>query len=157
MTRESGTGRLDRSPIHLLHRAGQCAGDVFQGEIGQSDVTPRQYAVLLTVSQHEGLSQTQLVERTGVDRSTLADIVRRMLKKGLLQRRRTKEDARAYAVRLTDEGWRTLKACEPLVKRVDNRILEALPAHNRDQFLADLAIIIESLKSERAADDLDAD
>ena len=150
MKREPGPGRLDRSPIHLLHRAGQCAGDVFQGEIGESDLTPRQYAVLLTVSQNEGLSQTQLVERTGVDRSTLADIVRRMLKKGLLQRRRTKEDARAYAVRLTEEGSRVLKACEPLVKRVDDRILEVLPESSRDQFLADLAVIIEGLATEQA-------
>lgn len=148
MTRESGSGRLDRSPIHLLHRAGQCAGDVFQGEIGDASLTPRQYAVLLTVAQNEGLSQTDLVIKTGVDRSTLADIVRRMLKKGLLQRRRTKEDARAYAVRLTDEGRRVLKTCEPLAKRVDDRILEALPAKNRDQFLADLALIIESLAAE---------
>lgn len=145
MTRESGTGRLDRSPIHLLHRAGQCAGDVFHGEIGDTDLTPRQYAVLLTVAQNEGLSQTQLVERTGVDRSTLADIVRRMLKKGLLQRRRTKEDARAYAVRLTDEGWRVLNICEPVVKRIEQRILDALPEGNRDQFLEDLSVIIESL------------
>ena len=152
MKRETDIGRLDRSPIHLLHRAGQCAGDVFQGEIGESDLTPRQYAVLLTVSQNEGLSQTQLVERTGVDRSTLADIVRRMLKKGLLQRRRTKEDARAYAVRLTDEGWRVLKACEPLVRRVDDRILEVLPASSRDQFLADLAVIIDSLAAEQPSD-----
>lgn len=148
MTRESGSGRLDRSPIHLLHRAGQCAGDIFQGEIGEASLTPRQYAILLTVAQNEGLSQTDLVIKTGVDRSTLADIVRRMLKKGLLQRRRTKEDARAYAVRLTDEGRRVLKTCEPLAKRVDDRILEALPAKNRDQFLADLALIIESLAAE---------
>ncbi|MGE0765358.1 MAG: MarR family winged helix-turn-helix transcriptional regulator [Hyphomicrobiaceae bacterium] len=149
MTRESGTGRLDRSPIHLLHRAGQCAGDIFHGEIGDADLTPRQYAVLLTVAQNEGLSQTQLVERTGVDRSTLADIVRRMLKKGLLQRRRTKEDARAYAVRLTDEGSRVLDACEPLVKRIEQRILDALPEENRTQFLADLAVIIDSLSDEQ--------
>ena len=78
--------------------------------MGVGDLTPRQFAVLVTVSQNEGLSQTHLVERTGIDRSTLADIVRRMLKKGLLQRRRTKEDARAYAVKLTEEGWRVLRS-----------------------------------------------
>ena len=48
-----------------------------------------------------------------------------MLKKGLLQRRRTKEDARAYAVKLTDEGWRVLKAADPLARKVDERILAA--------------------------------
>ncbi|MGH7488218.1 MAG: MarR family winged helix-turn-helix transcriptional regulator, partial [bacterium] len=83
MKRESGSSRLERSPIHLMHRAGQSASDIFSAEMGGSELTPRQYAVLLTVAQNEGLSQTDLVQRTGVDRSTLADIVRRMLKKGL--------------------------------------------------------------------------
>jgi DNA-binding MarR family transcriptional regulator len=143
--REMAVVRLERSPIHLLHRAGQCASDVFQGEMGEGDLTPRQYAVLVAVSQNEGLSQTNLVEKTGVDRSTLADIVRRMLKKGLLQRRRTKDDARAYAVKLTDEGWRILKAADPLAKRVDEKILAALPGQQRERFLQDLSLIVEAL------------
>lgn len=137
--------RLMRSPIHMLHRAGQCAGDVFQAEMGGGDLTPRQFAVLVTVSGNEGISQTGLVDRTGIDRSTLADIVRRMLKKGLLQRRRTKEDARAYAVRLTEEGKRVLRSTEPLTKRVDDLVLQSLPARQRDQFLSDLATIVEAL------------
>lgn len=145
------SGRLDRSPVHLLHRAGQCAGDIFQSELGDGDLTPRQYAVLLTVSTNEGLSQTHLVERTGIDRSTLADIVRRMLKKGLLTRRRTKEDARAYAVKLTEEGWRTLKSAEPATRRVDERILSALPSSQRERFINDLNTIVSGLGALQAS------
>jgi len=113
--------------------------------MGGGDLTPRQYAVLVAVAQNEGVSQTHLVEKTGVDRSTLADIVRRMLKKGLLQRRRTKDDARAYAVKLTEEGWRVLKAADPLAKRVDDKILAALPGQQRERFLQDLTLIVEAL------------
>ncbi len=145
MARESASNRLERSPLHLLHRAGQCAAEVFQTELGSGDVTPRQYAVLVTVSQNEGLSQTHLVERTGIDRSTLADIVRRMLKKGLLQRRRTREDARAYAVKLTEEGWRVLKSVDPLARKVDDRILASLPAGQRERLLQDLNAIVQAL------------
>jgi DNA-binding MarR family transcriptional regulator len=145
MARDPAPNRLERSPLHLLHRAGQCAAEVFQAELGGGDLTPRQFAVLVTVSQNEGLSQTHLVDRTGIDRSTLADIVRRMLKKGMLQRRRTKEDARAYAVKLTDEGWRVLKSAEPLSRKVDDRILSALSAGQRDKFLQDLNSIVQVL------------
>jgi len=129
----------------LLHRAGQCAADLFQTELGADDLTPRQYAVLLTVSLNEGLNQTQLVERTGIDRSTLADVVRRMLKKGMLQRRRTRDDARAYAVKLTDEGAKILKSHDPMARRVDDRILASLPAGQRDRFLGDLNAIVRVL------------
>lgn len=138
-------GRLERSPIHLLHRAGQCASDIFQDEMGEGDLTPRQYAVLVAVAQNEGVSQTLLVEKTGVDRSTLADIVRRMLKKGLLQRRRTREDARAYSVKLTEDGWKVLKAADPLAKRVDDKILAVLPGQQRERFLQDLSLIVKAL------------
>lgn len=145
VARDSAQNRLDRSPLHLLHRAGQCAAEAFQTEIGSDELTPRQFAVLVAVSQNEGLSQTHLVERTGIDRSTLADIVRRMLKKGLLQRRRTREDARAYAVKLTEEGARVLKSADPLAKRVDERILGSLSASQRERFLQDLSVIVQGL------------
>ena len=145
MAREPVNNRLERSPLHLLHRAGQCAAEMFQIELGGDDLTPRQYAVLLTVAQNEGLNQTQLVERTGIDRSTLADIVRRMLKKGLLQRRRTRDDARAYSVKLTEQGARILKAHDPLARRVDERILASLPNAQRDRFLQDLNAIVQAL------------
>lgn len=155
MSEDSDESRLKRSPVHLLHRAGQCAGDVFGAEMATGDLTPRQYAVLATVAENEGLSQTGLVNRTGIDRSTLADVVRRMLKKGLLQRRRTKEDARAYSVRLTEEGWQAMRAAEPAARRVDDRILSALAPSQRDQFLEDLNTIVAVLdkteKQDKAA------
>lgn len=144
--------RLERSPLHLLHRAGQCASEVFQVEVGSDELTPRQYAILVTVAHHEGVSQTQLVDLTGIDRSTLADVVRRMLKKGLLQRRRTRDDARAYAVKLTEEGSRVLKTHEPMARRVDERILASLPAQQRDRFLQDLNAIVEALDRSREKD-----
>jgi len=145
-------GRLQQSPTHLLHRACQCAGNIFQREIHERELTPRQFAVLLTVYQNEGLSQTHLVEKTGIDRSTLADVVRRMLKKGLLQRRRTREDARAYAVKLIEEGWRVLDAADPLAKRVDEKELSAIPGQQRERFVQDLNAIVVALGKLEAAE-----
>ena len=93
--------------------------------------------ISVSTTQHPTLTRA-----AGRPFARLADIVRRMLKKGLLQRRRTKEDARAYAVKLTDEGWRVLKSAEPLSRKVDDRILSALSAGQRDKFLQDLNSIV---------------
>ena len=136
---------LETSAVHLLHRAGQRAGDIFADEMSKVKLTPRQYAVLVSVAEHEGLSQTGLVDRTGIDRSTLADIIRRMLRKGLLQRKRTKEDARAYSVRLTEEGRQLLEAAAPGASRSEERLLAALPREQRDAFLLALATIVKSM------------
>jgi DNA-binding MarR family transcriptional regulator len=140
-------GSLEQSALHLLHRAEQCASEYFLNVASDGDITPRQYAVLTTIASDEGLSQTHLVERTGIDRSTIADITRRLLKRGLVQRRRTREDARAYAVKLTDAGWRALKSTEPVVKSVDEKILSILPVSERERFLEDLSAIVTALRA----------
>lgn len=141
------TSDLQRSPIHLLHRAGQCAADIFRAELERSELTPRQLAILISIAENEGESQTVLVERTGVDRSTLADVVRRMQKKGLVQRRRTREDARAYSVKLTEAGRELLQKGEPLARRVDQRLLQALPDKHRKQFLEALQSVVATLQA----------
>jgi MarR family transcriptional regulator, temperature-dependent positive regulator of motility len=142
---------LDRSPIHLLHRAYQVVDQVFAAGMHANGLTARQLAVLVAISENEGLSQTDLVERTGVDRSTIADVVKRLKSKRLLQRHRTKEDTRTYAVKLTEEGQRMLRTAEPLAKRIDDRILDALPAKQRDQFMRALASVISSLERTASA------
>jgi MarR family transcriptional regulator, temperature-dependent positive regulator of motility len=137
-------GSLRRSPMHLLHRALQRADDCFLHDV-PTDLTPRQLVVLLAVAETEGANQTRLVDATGIDRSTLADIVRRLVKRHLLKRRRGRRDARSYSVKLTDEGRQMLLAAEPVGKDVDQRILDILPPDCRRQFLASLQMIINSL------------
>lgn len=133
--------------MHLLHRAGQCADELFTVNVGAADLTPRQYAVLRAIASSEEPSQTVLVEKTGIDRSTMADIMRRLLSKSLVQRRRTRKDARMYAVRLTDKGIAALKAAEPAARSTDDRILGSLPAAQRDLFLKSLSRIVEAIGS----------
>ena len=106
MTGNKDVKQLSRSPYHLLKRAAQYAAHIYQEEVGKSGLTQRQYTVLLAVDQHEGISQTRLVKLTGIDRSTLADLVARLLAQGYLQRRRTKDDARTNSVRITAAGKR---------------------------------------------------
>lgn len=136
---------LNHSAIHLLHRAGQCAGDLFTKEVMHDGLTPRQFAVLLTVSRKEGLSQTDIVDRTGIDRSTLADIIRRMLNKSLIARRRSKSDARVYSVALTDEGRKALLEAEPAAVQADTRLLAALAPAKRGEFMESLAVIVRAM------------
>ena len=99
---------LDTSLVHLLHQASQAAEQIFAAGRSKDGPTPRQLAVLAAIAQNEGLSQTDIVQHTGIDRSTLADIVRRLKERGFVVRKRTKEDARAYAVKLTKEGQHVL-------------------------------------------------
>ncbi len=137
---------LMNSALHLLHRAGQRADELFSATMGENDLTPRQFAVLKSVAKSEDLSQTALVQETGIDRSTLADIVRRLIKKGLLQRKRTSHDARMYAVRLTAGGRELLRAAEPAVKNTEEQLLAVLPVRQRSAMIDALSTIVTALE-----------
>ncbi len=144
------TGPLDRSPSHLLHRALQRALDIYAETAGPTAVTQRQFAVLSAVSSHEGLTQADLVRSTGIDRSTLAELVARMLGKGLIARERSNEDGRANTVSLTDKGRTSLQEAEPRAQAADDEILGLIPSGKRSAFLAGL----RALSSQRVrADD----
>lgn len=139
------TEKVNSSALHLLHRAGQIADELFTVSIGSSDLTPRQYEVLRAISLSDEPSQTQLVDMTGIDRSTLADIVRRLVDRGLVMRKRTRHDARMYALRLSDKGMATIRDAEPAVTMTDERLLGALPARDRDAFVKGLERMVSEL------------
>ena len=126
---------LDRSPSHLLHRVLQLALDVYAEEVGRGAITQRQYAVLAAVEAQEGLSQTDLVRITGIDRSTLADMAQRMISKGLLARERSTDDARANTIGLTEQGRLALEEIRPKVAAADARLLRLLSSGKREGFL----------------------
>ena len=127
-----GLAALDKSPSHLLHRALQLALDIYAEEQGEGGVTQRQYAVLAAVEAYEGLTQTDLVKTTGIDRSTLADMAARMIAKGLLERQRSLSDARANAVSLTEAGRLALAEARPKMEAADARLLRRLSGAKRE-------------------------
>lgn len=147
MTRNSNEPDLGQSPLHLFHRAVQVVTEIYQAEMSSYDLTARQYAVLFALAHSEGMSQSKLVDATGIDRSTMADIVRRMLKKGIIQRKRDKDDARAYEVKITDEGQRLFKAVSPIVQRIEDKLLSSLNGRRVDEFLTNLGMIVGSVST----------
>ncbi len=120
--------------------------EIYQAEMSSYDLTARQYAVLVALAHSEGMSQSKLVDATGIDRSTMADIVRRMLKKGIIQRKRDKDDARAYEVTITEEGQRLFEAVRPIIQRIEEKLLSALNDKKVDEFLAQLGSIVSNAR-----------
>jgi DNA-binding MarR family transcriptional regulator len=135
---------LARSPSHLLHRAQQLAADRFVRALGTDNVTLRQFAVLAAIAGQTGQTQTDLVNATGIDRSTLADMVLRMEERGLLVRGRAEDDGRAKSVSLTSAGRSAFNAAGPSAKAADDALLAAIPRSKR-------GALIEALQALAAA------
>lgn len=134
---------LGNSPGHLLHRAQQRVADMTTQALRAYGLTPRQYAVLLALKDEKSLTQSSLVRETGIDRSTLADMLARMGKRGLTASHRTESDARANLVSITPQGERAVAAVTPKVVEAEQRMLSALPNPMRDTFVAALQEIAQ--------------
>lgn len=120
---------IDGTLLHLLHRASQVADDIYISETEGLDLTPRQFVVLAAIEEQDGPSQSDIVARTGVDRSTLADITKRLVKKKLIARRRSRSDARAYVISITAEGHAQLSRAHAAAMATEGVLQSALSVH----------------------------
>jgi MarR family transcriptional regulator, lower aerobic nicotinate degradation pathway regulator len=144
---------LETSPGHLLRRANQFANDLYTNEVEPPGLTQRQFAVLFAVDRREGASQTELVQATGIDRSTLADMIVRMQNRELLARKRTDKDQRANSVRITPSGRRAMRAAMPAVFKSDEGFLAVLPMRMRGEFIKSLALLAQAANDVQLAED----
>ncbi|MEM9739388.1 MAG: MarR family winged helix-turn-helix transcriptional regulator [Pseudomonadota bacterium] len=135
---------LGGSLSHLLHRAQQLAANESAEKLREAGVTLRQFSVLAAVSQETGSSQSRLVDMTGIDRSTLADMLNRMQRAGLISRAVSEEDARAKSVALTEKGQKALAAAAPAVRGADSALIATLAKNRRAGFVDLLTTLIDA-------------
>lgn len=131
---EADQYRLASSASHLLHRAEQLAADRF-AQLARDTISLRQFAVLVAISERPGLSQSDLVRATGIDRSTLADMLGRMEQRELVVRTPSSSDGRAHSVLLGPSGGTILSAMTKHARAADAAILDLLPRTKRRTFL----------------------
>ncbi|MGJ0203404.1 MarR family transcriptional regulator [Leucobacter sp. gxy201] len=117
---------------HLLRRAQQLHQALWNREVS-SEVSSVQFAALLVIRQRPGLSQAELCDELDLDRSTIADLVDRMVRRGLLARAQSTEDRRRKVLTITERGASTLDEINPGVERVDALLTETLAASERDE------------------------
>ena len=145
------TYNLKTSPSHLLHRAQQIAANESASALAAAGIPLRQFSVLAALSGNDGVSQSDLVNATGIDRSTLADMVARMEKAGLIKRVASKTDKRAKVVSLMAKGKKAYEKALPAVEKADAAIFEALPKTKQATLVSGLKdMVAEADKAEAA-------
>ena len=122
------------APGHLIRRTNQAHTQLW-AEIVPVDITGSQYSILSALSAHGDLDQATVGRLTSLDKSSVAELARRMAQRGLLQRRKDERDARKRVLRITEDGARTVAEAAPYVHRVGQRLLASLDERERAQFL----------------------
>lgn len=122
---------------HLIRRLHQLSTQVFvqRTQAAGFDLTPVQFAALDAIGHHPGTDQATVAELIAYDRATIGGVIERLEQKGWVDRVVSERDRRARELSLTPEGERILAALVPVVRDLQDEILQALSDADRARFL----------------------
>jgi DNA-binding MarR family transcriptional regulator len=129
------------APGHLARRALQLHNALWLKHVGET-LTPLQYAVLTALELEPGIDQRTLGQRVALDKSTIADMVARLSRRGLIARSSDAADARRKLLRLTDDGRALLYEVAPAVFTIGSEMLSPLSPPEREEFLRLLRCLV---------------
>jgi DNA-binding MarR family transcriptional regulator len=125
---------LRDAPGHLLRRNHQRSFEIFHKHVGDK-ITRQQFALLVTLNQNPGASQKDLVDATGIDKSTLKEMLGRMIDRDWILRTRDPRDSRAWAMQITDGGLAVLNEYVDKVAAAQREIIAPLNPDEQALFL----------------------
>ena len=135
---------LASRPGFLIRRLHQIHLSLFAEECAAFKVTPVQYSILTAVDAQPGLEQAALAQQVGIDRATLANVVARLARRGLVRRLQGRQDRRLKHVLPTASCRRLLARMEDPARRAHERTIDALKPRERDGFLKSLAHLVDA-------------
>jgi len=102
-------------------------------EVGE---TPGRFAALMLISRNPGISQTELSNAAGRDKSSLTPLVEDLVRRGLVERKRVTSDRRTYRLTLTPAGKKTLTLLTRCARQHERNLDRVIGMRNRKRFLA---------------------
>jgi DNA-binding MarR family transcriptional regulator len=131
-------------PGYLIRRLHQIHCALFLEECKDSRLTPVQYGLLTALAFRGELDQGSLAEELGLDRTTAAEVLSRLEKRGLVKRKPNPRDRRAKLTKITPRGRTLTAAMFSGMQRAQDRMCAPLTQKERDMFMATLARLIEA-------------
>jgi len=101
-------------------------------EVGES---PGRFATLTLIARNPGISQTELSQAAGRDKSSLTPVVEDLVQRGLVERKRLDHDRRAYCLNVTREGKKTLATMTRCARRHERNLDRLIGLRDRKRFI----------------------
>lgn len=99
-------------------------------------LTPGMGPVLYHLFEHEGCTASTIVQRLGLDKATVTNLLNAMERRGLIAREQVPGDRRCRRLCLTAEGRALAAPCRQLLVRIESRLRANVA--DPEAFIADL-------------------
>jgi DNA-binding MarR family transcriptional regulator len=126
---------------YLLKHAQQRLAEFTAPALAPFGITGRELAVLMSIDDLTPLSQQDVADRLGVDRTTMVTLIDGLEDKDLVVRRPDAEDRRRNVVVLTGAGQATMAEAAEAAEAAEQRFLDQLSAAEVAALRAALQVI----------------
>ena len=137
------TLRLDKGLGFLVRLLDTRFKILYEQLTTQSEITPRQFGVLLTLYKCGTLTLTELAGHIRVDRITLGEMISRMEERSLITKRINENDRRSAEVSLAPFGKHALLELVSGVSQLQTVLLAPLATEDRPHFMRCMKFIAE--------------
>jgi DNA-binding MarR family transcriptional regulator len=130
---------LSQSIFHMLRVFQQEHGVLWAKRLAATPVqqlTKPQYAVLRVIRAYPGIDQVSAGHAAGTDTATLAAMLEKLERRGLLRREVDPGDRRRRQLHLTECGDQMLASAEPVISSLNEELLSRLSAAEQAQLRA---------------------
>jgi MarR family transcriptional regulator for hemolysin len=133
--------KVDVDLMFLLSQASHALETEMTAALHALGISPRAHCVLAHALCGE-LTQSQVAEQCALDKTTMVVTMDELERAGLAERRPSSTDRRARIIAVTPAGERIVADANAIVARIYAEVLAALPAGQRDAFVAGLAQLV---------------
>jgi len=111
------------------------------------NIAAEQFATLKIISEDNEVTQTQIAERLGKNKTTVGRSINSLITKEMIDKRDEKSDRRANNISLTQKGEDILNAAIPIAKNFNESVKNKLTKEDIETFFKVLDIILEESKN----------
>lgn len=129
------------SMLNMLGRADQVVNHLYSRRLKKFGLTNNQYLVLRTIFNHPGLHQREIVVRSGIDRSTLGELLQRMERRRLVLRMYVAGNSKNKRCFATESALKILSEIGSLHLDVDKEIKMMIPSQYWCDFVQALHVL----------------
>lgn len=128
---------------HLIRRSQQIHTMMWNAEVSD-EVTSPQIMILVALARTPGVDQRTLGETVSLDRSTTADIIERLMKRGFLERARDPKDRRRNLLQLTQAGIDLLNTLGPRSEAMNEHLIGVLSSKDQTELVRLLRLFVDA-------------
>jgi DNA-binding MarR family transcriptional regulator len=134
----------------LLRQAWYGLNQALRRRIAHLDLTPDQFTVMRTLLEQHGITQQRLATLISSDANTVASLVNRMEKAGLIERETHEQDGRANRLGVSKRGKAKYDQAREIAVALQGEVLGALSEADCELFLVQLETIATACRAAAA-------